>query len=239
MLIYELPASSLQCRAQPIVIRGSFEPYDQMLYFRTILEPHTAYPIPAGTNYIVLTVKKTAFALDIIPESLLPQLIQNGFHVEDFRKMTKKALFFCKWRSKARITPVIRRVSRRPELLMAPGQIPETPVPNPRSQESVQIPESLVPEPVQISDVPEPPVEIPELPVEIPDPPVPEPPVQIPPVPEPVQIPPEFNTLEPTDALDQLMSFVFGPPAQELRLLHTVPSIFDGDLISFLNKFER
>ncbi|GFS75140.1 uncharacterized protein TNCV_1397451 [Trichonephila clavipes] len=70
MLIYELPASSLKCRAN--VIRRSFEPHDQMLYHRTILEPHTAYPIPAGTHYIVLTVQKTAFGLDIIPESLLP-----------------------------------------------------------------------------------------------------------------------------------------------------------------------
>ncbi|GFW10225.1 uncharacterized protein TNCV_1849421 [Trichonephila clavipes] len=89
MLIYELPASSLKCRAQPNVIRRSFEPHDQILYHRTILEPHTAYPIPAGTNYIVLTVQKTAFGLDIIPESLLPQLIQKGFHVGDFRKMKK------------------------------------------------------------------------------------------------------------------------------------------------------
>ncbi|GFY12154.1 integrase catalytic domain-containing protein [Trichonephila clavipes] len=86
MLIYELPASSLKCRAHPNVIRRSFEPHDQMLYHRTILEPHTAYPIPAGTHYIVLTVQKTAFGLDIIPESLLPQLIQKGFHVEDFGK---------------------------------------------------------------------------------------------------------------------------------------------------------
>ncbi|GFU08773.1 integrase catalytic domain-containing protein [Trichonephila clavipes] len=86
MLIYELPASSLKCRAQLNVIRRSFEPYNQMLYHRTILEPHTAYPIPAVTNYIVLTVQKTAFGLDIISESLLPQLIQKGFHVGDFRK---------------------------------------------------------------------------------------------------------------------------------------------------------
>ncbi|GFX86605.1 hypothetical protein TNCV_462251 [Trichonephila clavipes] len=32
------------------------------------------------------------------------------------------------------------------------------------------------------------------------------------------------------------MSFVFGP--QELQLLHTVPSIFDGNLLSFLDEFE-
>ncbi|GFT58036.1 uncharacterized protein TNCV_722341 [Trichonephila clavipes] len=147
MLIYELPASSLKCRAQPNVIRRSFEPYDQMLYRRTIFEPHTAYPIPAGTNYMVLTVQKTAFGLDIIPESLLPQLIQKGFHVGDFRKMKKfdqtpynlppptpihvpaekrpleeKFLPFSKKR--VRITPVMRRVSRRPELPMAAMQIP-------------------------------------------------------------------------------------------------------------------
>ncbi|GFV02044.1 uncharacterized protein TNCV_3047281 [Trichonephila clavipes] len=95
MLIYELPASSLKCRAQPNVIRRSFEPHDQMLYHRTILEPHTAYPMPAGTHYILLTVQKTAFGLDIIPKSLLPQLIQKGFHVGDFRKMKKQFLPLC------------------------------------------------------------------------------------------------------------------------------------------------
>ncbi|GFX86582.1 hypothetical protein TNCV_462021 [Trichonephila clavipes] len=67
MLIYELPASSLKCPAQPNVIRRNFDPYDQILYHRMILEPHTAYPIPAGTNYIVLMVQKTAFGWDTIP----------------------------------------------------------------------------------------------------------------------------------------------------------------------------
>ncbi|GFX64146.1 uncharacterized protein TNCV_2090441 [Trichonephila clavipes] len=197
MLIYELPASSLKCRAHPNVIRRSFEPHDQMLYHRTILEPHTAYPIPAGTHYIVLTVQKTAFGLDIIPESLLPQLIQKGFHVGDFRKMKKfnqtpyklspptpihvpvekrpleeKALP----KKRVRITPVMRRVSRRSERPMAPVQIPD------------------VLEPVQIPDVPPSPVPIPDVlePLPIPDVPpvhIPQPPVKIPDVLEPVQIP--------------------------------------------------
>ncbi|GFW87274.1 hypothetical protein TNCV_4313971 [Trichonephila clavipes] len=139
---------------------------------------------------------------------------------------------------------------------MAPGQI--QPVQIPQSQKPVQIPdipESVqipdVPEPVQILDVPAPPVQIPDVPqpfVQIPD--VPQPLVQIPDVPQslvqipdvpqpPVQIPPELNTLKPTDALDQLMSFGFGLSDQELQLLPTVPSIFDGDLISFLDEFER
>ncbi|GFX09133.1 uncharacterized protein TNCV_4167121 [Trichonephila clavipes] len=167
MLIYELPASSLKCRAQPNAIRRSFQPYDQMLYHRTILESHTAYPIPAGTNYIVLTVQKTVFGLDIIPESLLPQLIQKGFQVVDFRKMKKfdhtpyklppptpihvpaekrpfeeKSLLFSKRRSKVRITPVIRCMFRLPELPMAARQIPQ---PIPQAPEHVPIPQSLVP----------------------------------------------------------------------------------------------
>ncbi|GFW46571.1 hypothetical protein TNCV_1936411 [Trichonephila clavipes] len=57
---------------------------------------------------------------------------------------------------------------------------------------------------------------------------------------KPVQILPELDTLDPlesTDAFDQLMSLVFGP--QELQLLHTVPFIFDGNLFSFLDEFER
>ncbi|GFS95697.1 uncharacterized protein TNCV_250941 [Trichonephila clavipes] len=218
MLIYELPASSLKCRAH--VIRRSFEPHDQMLYHRTILEPHTAYPIPAGTHYIVLTVQKTAFGLDIIPESLLPQLLQKGFHVGDFRKMKKfnqtpyklppptpihvpaeKRPLEEKALPKKRVRPVMRRVSRRSERPMAPVQIPLVlePVPIPDVLESVPIP--LVP-PVPISDVLEPvpipdvpPVHIPQPPVQIPVSHIPEPPVQISDVLEPpVQIP---DVLEP------------------------------------------
>ncbi|GFV08688.1 uncharacterized protein TNCV_4055721 [Trichonephila clavipes] len=60
-----------------------------MLYHRMVLEPHTAYPIPAGTHYILLTVQKTVFGLDIIPETILPQLMENGFILGDFRKMKR------------------------------------------------------------------------------------------------------------------------------------------------------
>ncbi|GFW21442.1 uncharacterized protein TNCV_1532651 [Trichonephila clavipes] len=217
MLIYELPASSLKCRAQPNVIRRSFEPHDQMLYHRTILEPHTAYPIPAGTHYIVLTVQKNAFGLDIIPESLLPQLIQKGFHVGDFRKMKKFNQTPYKLppptpihvpaekrpleenalpKKRVRITPVMRRVSRRSERPMAPVQIPQPPVQIPDVLEPVPIPDvppSPVPipdvlEPVPIPDVPPSPVHIPQPPVHIPH--VPQPPVHIPDVLDPpVQIP--------------------------------------------------
>ncbi|GFS84897.1 hypothetical protein TNCV_528451 [Trichonephila clavipes] len=85
-----------------------------MLYHRTILEPHTAYPIPAGTNNIVLTVQKTAFGLDIIPESPSPPAHSEGIPQET--ALPKK---------RVRINPVMRRVSRRSELPMAPVQIPQ------------------------------------------------------------------------------------------------------------------
>ncbi|GFU62873.1 uncharacterized protein TNCV_3520101 [Trichonephila clavipes] len=253
MLIYELPASSLKCRAHPNVIRRSFESHDQMLYHRTILEPHTAYPIPAGTHYIVLTVQKTAFGLDIIPESLLPQLIQKGFHVGDFRKMKKfnqtpyklppptpihvpaeKRPLEEKALPKKRVRPVMRRVSRRSERPMAPVQIPLVlePVPIPDVLESVPIP--LVPpssepisdvlEPVPIPDVPPSPVHIPQTPVQIPD--VLEPPVQIPDVLEPVQIPDIPEVPEPVQIP---VSQVPQPPMQILpepmNILHVSDSV--------------
>ncbi|GFX09242.1 uncharacterized protein TNCV_1068281 [Trichonephila clavipes] len=194
MLNYELPASSLKCRAQPNVIRRSFEPHDQMLYHRTILEPHTAYPIPAGTNYIVLTVQKATFGLDIIPESLLSQLIQKGFHVGDFRKMKKfnqtpyKVPPPTPIHVPAETRPLEEKSLPKKRIpdVREPVQIPfvpQSPVQIPDVLELVQIP--LVPQsPVQIpvSQVPEPPVQIPVLQV-------PEPPVQIPDVPEHVQIP--------------------------------------------------
>ncbi|GFS69534.1 uncharacterized protein NPIL_584411 [Nephila pilipes] len=57
-----------------------------MLYHRTVMEPHTSYPIPAGTQYILMTVQKTVFALDVLPETILTTLLQNGFRLGDFRK---------------------------------------------------------------------------------------------------------------------------------------------------------
>ncbi|GFT36461.1 hypothetical protein TNCV_2990921 [Trichonephila clavipes] len=143
-------------------------------------------------------------------------------------------------------------------------QIPVSQVPQPPKQilpepmqilhvsEPVQIPVSQVPqqpmqilaESMQILHVSEP-VQIPDVTehVQIPESQVPKPSVQIPSVqslPDPMQILPKRDILDPlesTEAFDQLMSFVFGP--QELQMLHTVPSIFDGNLFSFLDEFER
>ncbi|GFX10903.1 uncharacterized protein TNCV_3196641 [Trichonephila clavipes] len=137
MLIYELPAFCLKYRAQPNVIRRSFEPYDQMLYHRTILEPHTAYPIPAGTNYIVLT------------------LIQKGLHVRDFRKMKKFDQTPYKLPPP---TPVHVLAEKRPLEEKLAAFVQETMRMTPIPESPVQIPES----PVQISEplVAEPPVQI-------------------------------------------------------------------------------
>ncbi|GFV78797.1 uncharacterized protein TNCV_5006061 [Trichonephila clavipes] len=67
-----------------------------MLYHRMVLEPHTAYLIPTGTRYILLTVQKTLFGLDIIPEMILPQLMENGFNLGDFRKRKRFHQKACK-----------------------------------------------------------------------------------------------------------------------------------------------
>ncbi|GFW11804.1 hypothetical protein TNCV_4100161 [Trichonephila clavipes] len=72
LLIYDFPSSSLWCRANPNLFRRSFEPFDQMLNHRMVLEPHMVYPISAGTRYILVTVQKTVFSLDIIPQNILP-----------------------------------------------------------------------------------------------------------------------------------------------------------------------
>ncbi|GFW23891.1 hypothetical protein TNCV_945751 [Trichonephila clavipes] len=119
-----------------------------------------------------------------------------------------------------------------PPVQIPVSQVPQSPVQIPDVPEHVQIPVSQVPQtPVQILHVSEPTMQIPVSQV-------PQSSVQS--LPEPMQLLPELDTLDPlesTDAFDQLMSFVFGP--QELQLLHTVPSIFDGDLFSFLDEFER
>ncbi|GFT74792.1 hypothetical protein TNCV_2516861 [Trichonephila clavipes] len=68
------------CRANPNLIRSSFEPFGQMLYHRMVLEPHTVYPITAGTRYILLTVQKTVIPdptalIPVTPDLTTPQII--------------------------------------------------------------------------------------------------------------------------------------------------------------------
>ncbi|GFU55317.1 hypothetical protein TNCV_2219871 [Trichonephila clavipes] len=102
MLIYELPSSSLRCRANPNLFRRSFEPFDQMLYHRMVLEPHTAYPIPAGTRYILLTVQKTMFGLQATPSdpgSCTGRDTQTAFGTTAQAFIQKKRVI---------ITPIIR-----------------------------------------------------------------------------------------------------------------------------------
>ncbi|GFS78098.1 hypothetical protein NPIL_275881, partial [Nephila pilipes] len=55
----------------------------------TVMEPHTSYPSPANTHYILITIEKTVFALDVVPETILTTLLQKSFCLEDFRKAEK------------------------------------------------------------------------------------------------------------------------------------------------------
>ncbi|GIY48964.1 hypothetical protein CDAR_256311 [Caerostris darwini] len=45
-----------------------------MLYDRLILKPRRCYIVPSGVWYLILTVQKTIFVLDIVPEEMIHQL---------------------------------------------------------------------------------------------------------------------------------------------------------------------
>ncbi|GFV33264.1 hypothetical protein TNCV_1497861 [Trichonephila clavipes] len=214
----------LRWEANPNLFRRNFETFDQMLYHQMVLVPHTVYPIPAGTRYILLTVQKTVLAH--VPAET------------NKRPLEEKPESSSRW-NRVFITPVIRPLVApvliaRPSTALAilqPVSIPESPVQIPATP-PVQIPPELTTPLVQI---PDPPVQIP---------------VFKPPVPT---TPPVVETLEPTltddSSIDQMISFVFGdcsqqglPPAdtQDPQVHETVPSLFDesNDLISLLDHFE-
>ncbi|GFS85190.1 hypothetical protein NPIL_379321 [Nephila pilipes] len=56
------------------------------MYHQIVLEPNTCYPIPASMHYILMTIQKTVFDTHVMPETVLPTLLQNSFHLGDFRK---------------------------------------------------------------------------------------------------------------------------------------------------------
>ncbi|GFW70474.1 hypothetical protein TNCV_873951 [Trichonephila clavipes] len=194
-MIYEFPSSSLRCRANPNLFRRSFEPFDQMLYHRMVLEHHTAHLNPL---HLVDGSKDCVFGLSIILEITLPHLMENGFNLWDFRKMKRYDQKACKLppptpahvpeetnkrpleqpgtsseRNIVFITPVIRPpvtpvLIARPSTVLATPQpviIPELPV---LTTPQILLPDSSRP-PVQIPDPPQ---------ILLPDPPLP--PVQIP-----------------------------------------------------------
>ncbi|GFU48189.1 uncharacterized protein NPIL_136141 [Nephila pilipes] len=77
------------------------------------MEPHTSYPIPACTHYILMTIQKTVFALDVVPETILTTLLQNGFRLGDFRKLKK---YHQKAYKLPPPTPALTPVEERPAL---------------------------------------------------------------------------------------------------------------------------
>ncbi|GFT70703.1 uncharacterized protein TNCV_4627151 [Trichonephila clavipes] len=219
-----LASERLRCRANPNLFRRSFEPYDQMLYHRMVLEPHTAYPILAGTRYILLTVQKILLGLDIIPETILPQLMENGFNLgilenETVRSKSLQATSSypgsCTCRDKQTIFGRTARAFLQTEQSVYHTHHQTTcgscvdcqtfhclghpsthpPVQIPVFQPPVQISPVLTTPPVQIPDPPRPPELTTPL-VQIPDPPV-----QIPVFQSPVQLflpdPPPVQILLP------------------------------------------
>ncbi|GFV43708.1 uncharacterized protein TNCV_1270811 [Trichonephila clavipes] len=235
------------CRANPNLFRRSFEPYDQMLYHRMMLEPHTTYPIPPGTRYILLTIQKTVKLKRYDQKAYkLPPPTPAHVPAETNKRPLEEQPGSSSKRNRVFITPFIRPpvapvLITRPSMALStpqPGIIPEPPV--------LTTPQTLLPDPPRPPELTTPLVQIPvfQPPVQIPDPPVQipvfQPPVQTPTVqlflPDPphVQIlllnPPVFETLEPnlTDdsSIDQIMSSVFGDCSQQglPRLIPKNPS---------------
>ncbi|KAF8789383.1 hypothetical protein HNY73_007323 [Argiope bruennichi] len=66
MLICHLPAKSLQCHPKPSTVRRSFVEQDQYLYDRYVMHPNSIYVVPPETRYLILTVQKTLFAVDVM-----------------------------------------------------------------------------------------------------------------------------------------------------------------------------
>ncbi|GFT12883.1 uncharacterized protein NPIL_519181 [Nephila pilipes] len=88
-----------------------------MLYHRIVMEPPTSYPIPAGTQYILKTIQKTVFALDVVPETILMTQVQNCFRLGFFRKAKK---YHQKAYKLPPPTPVHTPVEERPALVKRP-----------------------------------------------------------------------------------------------------------------------
>ncbi|GFW02609.1 hypothetical protein TNCV_2456231 [Trichonephila clavipes] len=183
----------LRCRANPNLFRRSFEPYNQMLYHRMVLEPHTkserydqkVYKLPPPT-----------------PAHVLAETNKRPFEEQPGPSSKRNRVF---------ITPVIRPpvapvlIASPSTALVAPQpvSIPEPPV--------LTAPQILLQDPPRPPELTTPLVQIPDPPVQIP---VFQPPVHISPVPTapPVQIPDPPRPPELTTPIVQMP--VFQPPVQ-------------------------
>ncbi|GFS80737.1 hypothetical protein TNCV_86561 [Trichonephila clavipes] len=254
MLIYEFPSSSLRCRANPNLFRRSFEPYEQILYNRMVLEPHMAYPIPAGTRYILLTKNETERSKSLQATASYPGSCTFRDKQTTFGRTAQA---FLQEVSKLFITPIIRPsvapvlIARSSTTLATPQpvSIPEPPV---RTTPQILLPDPPPELTTPLVQIPDPPVQIPVFqppvqispvpttpPVEIPDPPpVPTTPhVHLfLPDPPPVQIllpdpPPVVETLESTlmddSSIDHIMSSVFGDCSQLPPAYTEEPQLLD------------
>ncbi|GFT61424.1 uncharacterized protein TNCV_4371141 [Trichonephila clavipes] len=208
--------------------------------------PHGA-PDPAGTQYILLRVQKIVFGLDIIPVTIPPHLMENGFNLGDFRKMKQNDQIV--YKLPPRIPAHVPAETNKRPLEEQPGSSSKR---NRVFITAVIRPPVLITRPFKALATPQP-VSIPEPPVlTTPQILLPDPPVQIPLL--QILLPPVVETLEPTltddSLIDQIKSSVFGdcsqqgpPPAhtQEPQLLDTVPSLLDESnyLISFLDHLKQ
>ncbi|GFV20899.1 hypothetical protein TNCV_3651101 [Trichonephila clavipes] len=210
MLIYcEFPSSSLRCRANPNMFRRSFEPFDQMLYHRMVMEPHTAYPIPAGTRYILPTSYRLPTPAHVPAETNKRPLEQQP------GPSSKNRVF---------ITPVIRPpvLIARPSTALSPPQ--PVSIPDPPELTTAQIPDPPAPIPPELT-TPQ---------ILLPDPPMQ---TTLPPQPPELMIP-QILLPDPTCANDTSDPFTRSTPVVE-TLEPTLMDASSIDQISFGSDLEK
>lgn len=66
MLVYQFDEGTLKCKPRPSTVRRSFVEQDQCHYKRFVLRPDSVYVVPPGVSYLVLTVQKTLFSVDVM-----------------------------------------------------------------------------------------------------------------------------------------------------------------------------
>ncbi|GFV56799.1 hypothetical protein TNCV_4185931 [Trichonephila clavipes] len=192
----------LKCRANPNLLRRNFEPFDQMLYYRMVLELYTAYPIPAGT--FTFRLQATSSYPTHVPAQTNKRPLE-----EQPGPSSKRNIVF--------ITPI--RPSVAPVLIAKPSTTLASPQPVIIPEPPVQIP----PEQIQPVQIPDPPLQIPATP-ELTTPPVQIPlfqsPVQIPDPPVQIQVTPESTTPQPPVQL-----FLPDPPQPPVQILLPDPLV--------------
>lgn len=80
MLAYHLPDDSLAATPTPNIVRRSLVKEDAYLYKRYVLRPNSTCVVPPLTRYLILTVQKTLFSVDVMAWEDVKELLDFRTH---------------------------------------------------------------------------------------------------------------------------------------------------------------